>query len=216
MALKPLVATAGPTAIIAANEERREGVIRYAVIALTLLGVLACASAARADAAADDAAVRNRITCYPFGIDRIGRGDHDGGVAIWKECFAPNFEFSAFIGRGEPTACPGPSCPFAKEMSPVEMRAAFARRAFEGGGFVKTSHHLTNVTISFPNADVATVNAYVQAWHWKADNTVVVAPGTWDAELVRRGGKWLIAREKLAITGSAVIAPPPAPAPKQP
>ena len=96
-------------------------------------------------------------------------------------------------------------------MNPVEMRALFAKRAFDGGGFVKTSHHLTNVTVSFPIADVATVNAYVQAWHWKADNTVVVAPGTWDAELVRIDGQWLIAKEKLAIVGAAVIAPPAAP-----
>ena len=75
--------------------------MKYPVIALTILAALACASAARADGAADDAAVRNRITCYPFGIDRIGRGDRDGGVAIWKDCFAQNFEFSAFIGRGD-------------------------------------------------------------------------------------------------------------------
>jgi hypothetical protein len=174
-------------------------------------------TAARADAAADDAAVRNRITCYPFGIDRIGRGDPEGGIAIWKDCFAPDFQFSAFIGRGEPTNCPGASCPFPKDMPAVEMRAAFARRAFEGGGFVKTSHHLTNVTLSFPSADRAVVNAYVQAWHWKADNTVVVAPGTWDVELARAGGGWLITREKLSVVGAAVIAPPaPAASPAQP
>ncbi len=180
-------------------------------VASAVLAALLSATAAYADGPADDAAVRNRITCYPFGIDKIGRGDHDGGLAIWKQCFAPKFEFSAFIGRGEPTNCPGASCPFAKDMSPVEMRAAFAKRAFEGGGFVKTSHHLTNVTVSFPSADAATVNAYVQAWHWKADNTVVVAPGTWDADLVRVDGQWLIAREKLAVVGAAVIAPPPPP-----
>jgi hypothetical protein len=184
-----------------------------AALALALSSV-ACAGA-WADGPADDAAVRNRVTCYPFGIDRIGRGDRDGGLAIWKECFAANFEFSAFIGRGEPTNCPGPSCPFPKEMSTVEMRAAFARRAFDASGFVKTSHHLTNVTVSFPEADRATVNAYVRAWHWKADNTVIVAPGTWDVELVRTDGKWLITRERLAVVGAAVVSPP-APPPAQP
>jgi hypothetical protein len=190
--------------------------MKHLAIALSMLAVILCTGIARADGPADDAAVRNRITCYPFGIDRIGRGDRDGGLAIWKDCFAPQFAFSAFIGRGEPTDCPGASCPFPKDMSPVEMRAAFAKRAFDGGGFVKTSHHLTNVTVAFPSADVAAVNAYVQAWHWKADNTVVVAPGTWDAELIRVDGKWLIAKEKLAVTGAAVIAPPPAPAAPSP
>ena len=185
--------------------------MRHFKIAVFVFAAVFSTTTAHADGPADDAAVRNRITCYPFGIDRIGRGDQDGGLAIWKQCFAPQFSFSAFIGRGEPTNCPGASCPFAKDMSPVEMRAAFAKRAFEAGGFVKTSHHLTNVTVSFPAADAATVNAYVQAWHWKADNTVVVAPGTWDAELVRIDGQWLIAKEKLAIIGAAVIAPPAAP-----
>ena len=166
--------------------------MKHIPVALALaLSVMPCA-AARADGAADDAAVRNHITCYPFGIDKIGRGDLQGGIAIWKECFAPDFAFSAFIGRGEPVNCPGPSCPFPKQMTAIDMRAAFAKRAFDGGGFVKTSHHLTNVTIGFPASDRATVNAYVQAWHWKADNTVVVAPGTWDVELVRSNGKWLI------------------------
>ncbi len=188
--------------------------MRQVVVALVLF--LVVGDTAQADGPADDAAVRNHVTCYPQGIDRIGRGDRDGGIAIWKECFASNFEFSAFIGRGEPTDCPGPSCPFAKDMSAVEMRAAFAKRAFDGAGFVKTSHHLTNVAVSFPGPDRATVNAYVQAWHWKADNTVVVAPGTWDAELIRADGKWIIAKEKLAVVGAAIVSPPAAPAPAAP
>ena len=166
----------------------------------------------RADGPADDAAVRNRVTCYPFGIDKIGKGDSEAGLAVWKECFAPNFSFSAFIGRGEPTRCPGESCPFPKDMSTIDMRAAFAKKAFEGGGFVKTSHHLTNISVSFPSADRAVVNAYVQAWHWKADNTVVVAPGTWDVELARVTEKWMITKESLSIVGAAVV-PPPGPPP---
>ena len=142
----------------------------------------------RRKSSGSDSEVRNHITCYPRGIDRIGKGEQEAGVAIWKGCFAPDFAFSLFIGRGAPVECPGPSCPFPKEMSAVEMRVAFARRAFDGGGFVKTSHHLTNVAVSFPSADKASVNAYVQAWHWKADGMVVVAPGTWDVELSRSDG----------------------------
>ena len=171
---------------------------------------LFCAPVATAQAqdASADSEVRNQIACYPFGIDRIGKGDKEAGVEIWKNCFAPNFEFSLFIGRGDPVNCPGPACPFAKEMSSIEMRAAFAKRAFDGGGFVKTSHHLTNVSVSFPSANKASVNSYVQAWHWKADGTVVVAPGTWDVELARTDGKWRITKEKLSVVGAAVIALP--------
>lgn len=84
--------------------------------------------------------------------------------------------------------------------------AALAKRAFDGAGFVKTSHHLTNVAIKVDGAK-AHVNAYVQAWHWKADNTVVVAPGTWDVELTRIDGRWRISRETLAIVGAAIVPP---------
>jgi uncharacterized membrane protein len=77
-----------------------------------LVSVIAAALAvtagtARVADAGDDAAVRNRVACYPFGIDKIGRGDLQAGTALWKECFSPDFSFSAFIGRGEPTRCPG-------------------------------------------------------------------------------------------------------------
>ena len=176
------------------------------LFAIALL--LAPVAAAQAQNAADDSAVRNQVTCYPFGIDKIGKGEREAGIDIWKNCFAPDFEFSLFIGRGDPVNCPGASCPFPKEMNSIEMRAAFAKRAFDGGGFVKTSHHLTNVTVSFPSADHATVNSYIQAWHWKADGNVVVAPGTWDVELARNDGKWRITKEKLAVVGAAAIPAP--------
>jgi SnoaL-like protein len=94
------------------------------------------------------------------------------------------------------------------------MRAAFAKRAFEGGGFVKTSHHLTNITISFVSPDKASVNSYVQAWHWKADGTVVVAPGSWDIEVARSGNIWRITKEKLSVVGAAIIPPPAAAVPR--
>lgn len=156
-------------------------------------------------------AVRNLVTCYPFGIDRIGRGDSEGGIAVWRECFAPDFSFSAYLGRGEPTRCPGVACPFPKEMASLEMRAAFAKRAFDAGGFVKTSHHLTNLTVSFSSKNNAVVNAYIQAWHWKQDNMVVIAPGTWDVEVVRIDGKWRITKENLSIIGAAIVPAPPPP-----
>lgn len=184
--------------------------MRKIAFGIIVAGGLLCApSIAQAQTASDYEAVRNHVTCYPFGIDKIGRGDSDAGVAIWKQCFAPDFEFSAFIGRGEPTNCPGAACPFPKEMNSIEMRAAFARRAFDGAGFVKTSHHLTNIAVSFASADKASVNSYIQAWHWKADGTAVVAPGTWDVELSRSGGTWRIVKEKLSVVG-AVVTPPPA------
>ena len=189
--------------------------IKKATWVSMFIGLLILASStARAQSVEDYEAIRNHVTCYPFGIDKIGRGDTDAGAAIWKDCFAPDFEFSVFIGRGDPTNCPGPSCPFPKEMTSIEMRVAFAKRAFEGGGFVKTSHHLTNIATSFVSPDKANVNAYIQAWHWKSDGTVVIAPGTWDVEVTRGENGWRITKEKLSVVGAAVILPPAASAPR--
>lgn len=178
------------------------GISRFLMAGAAMLA----SSVASAQTASDEEAVRNQITCYPFGIDRIGKGDFDGGLAQWRACYAPDLQFSANFGRGETTKCPGETCPFPKDMAPVDMRAALAKRAFEGAGFVKTSHHLTNVAVKVDGAR-ASVNAYVQAWHWKADNTVVVAPGTWDVELTRTDGRWRISKETLAIVGAAIVPP---------
>jgi hypothetical protein len=72
------VATAQPVAIITSTQGRREKAMKNPAIALAILAAMLNASAACADGASDDAAVRNRITCYPFGIDKIGRGDSEG------------------------------------------------------------------------------------------------------------------------------------------
>ena len=182
--------------------------------ALLLAALLLAAFGRTAVAAgvADELAVRNHITCYPFGIDQIGRGDFDAGLAIWKQCFSGDYRFTVNVGRGD-TVCPGDACPFPKEMSTVEMRANFARKAFQASGFVRTSHHITNVRVAFPDKSHATVNAYIQAWHVKADGSILAAPGTWDLGLVKRQGKWWIATEKLTIVMAGVLqspAPPPA------
>jgi hypothetical protein len=181
---------------------RRLGLAFIALLLLVAPGM------SRAQTAADAEAVRNLVTCYPFGIDKIGRGDSDAGIALWKQCFASDYAFSVFIGYGEPTVCPGDKCPFPKEMGTVDMRAAYAKRAFDGGKFVKTSHHLTNMAVSFVDADHAVVNAYIQAWHWRADGTVIVGAGTWDVDVARQDAGWRITHEKLSIVGAGMLQPP--------
>jgi hypothetical protein len=184
------------------------GVMKNAIFVLMLAASCVVTVSVSAQTPADYEAVRNHVTCYPFGIDRIGRGEFDSGLSGWKRCFSSDFQFTVYLGRGEPTVCPGTNCPMPKEMNGVEMRAAYARRAFETSGYTKTSHHLTNVTVSFASPDRATVNAYLQAWHWKPDGTVIVGAGIWDVEVVRSGTAWQIAREKLTIVGSGSLQPP--------
>jgi hypothetical protein len=179
-----------------------------ATAALVLGWFNASAAAGSSDPALQET-VRNHLGCYPFGIDAIGRGNLEQGVTIWKGCFAPDYKFSVFLGRGEPTVCPGEKCSFPATMSSIEMRAALARKVFDGAGFVRTSHHVTNATITMSDPDHAQVNAYLQAWHVRKENGgVVVGFGTWDLELARKNDAWLITSEDLKITGSGVLAAP--------
>ena len=78
--------------------------------------------------------MRNHLSCYPFGIDAIGRGNIEEGINTWKGCFAPDYKFSVFLGRGEPTVCPGDKCSFPKGMGSIEMRANLAKRYLTGPG----------------------------------------------------------------------------------
>ena len=85
-------------------------------IVAVLSGLTVMTSAAmsvRAQSPADYEAVRNHIVCYPVGIDMIGRGEMDAGVAAWKQCFSPELQFSLFFGRGDPIAAlvPIAQCP---------------------------------------------------------------------------------------------------------
>jgi hypothetical protein len=149
--------------------------------------------------------VRNHITCYPFGIDEIGRGDNASGIAVWKGCFAEDYQFTINVSAGEPVVCPGEKCPFPKEMSSIEKRAAFARKAFDSSEFIRTSHHLTNVTILSADADRAEVKSYIQAWHLKKDGSSLIAPGIWEVSLAKRSGQWRIVKENLTIVFAGIL-----------
>jgi hypothetical protein len=130
------------------------------------------------------------------------------GINIWKGCFAPDYKFAVFLGRGEPTLCPGDKCPFPKGMGSIEMRANLAKRVFDGAGFIRTSHHVTNATITMVDSGHARVRAYLQAWHVRREGGTVVGFGTWDLELAGKDDVWLITDEDLKILGSGVLAAP--------
>ena len=173
---------------------------------LALLG-FGVASAAVAQTALDYEAVRNHVTCYPFGIDKIGQGKLEDGKSIWNSCFTPKFKFNVCLGYGEPTVCPGDKCTLSGANS-IEKRAELAKNTFEHANFVKTSHHLTNITIAFENPDLASVKAYIQAWHWRGDGSVIVAPGEWDVKVSRTDQGWRISEESLSIIGAGLLQSP--------
>jgi len=182
--------------------------MKYLVLTATCAALLVpAARPAMAQAPDIYETIRDHVTCYPFGIDEIGRGDSAAGIAIWKGCFAEDYQFTVNVGAGDPVVCPGEKCPFPKEMNSIQMRAAFARKAFDAGEFVRTSHHLTNVTILSADAEHADVKSYIQAWHLKKDGSSLIAPGIWEVSLGKRGGQWRIVKETLTIVFAGLLQP---------
>jgi 3-phenylpropionate/cinnamic acid dioxygenase small subunit len=154
--------------------------------------------------------IRNHVTCYPQGLDKIMIGDKAGGLAIWEDCFAHDFQFRVSL-PSQAVECPGEACPFPKEMSSVSQRAAFAGRAYEIYKFQRAAHHLTNITITPSGDDRAEVKAYVQTWHQRKDGFSLIGSATWHATVTKRSNKWLIVREdfNLILNGLLVPSGPP-------
>jgi hypothetical protein len=109
------------------------------------LGFITSSPASAADSTTDTIEqVRNHISCYPFGLDKIGAGDHAAGMAILNKCYATDFKFRVEV-PGRTVTCPGDGCPFPKDTDPISMRAAFAESEYRSYKFIRTSHHLTNI-----------------------------------------------------------------------
>jgi hypothetical protein len=174
------------------------------VLALAVTGLAGSANAQELRRIGDHLAALNHITCYPFGLDQIGRGETAAGIEEWKKCFAPDYKFSVFVGFGQPTVCPGEKCELPGGTS-IEKRAALARGIYDKAGYVRTSHQLSNQTVSFSGADGVHVKSYISAWHVKDDGSIVTGVGVWEVDLARNGDGWLIANEKLSIVGAGLL-----------
>ena len=177
---------------------------RLWIIVVTALSTVAAAQAQDIKRINDHLGALNHITCYPFGLDMIGAGNTQAGIDAWKQCFAPDFKFTVFLGFGEPTECPGEKCTLAGANS-IEKRAALARSIYEKAGYVRTSHHLTNPMVTVTGSDSQHVKTYISAWHMKPDGSIVTGVGVWEVDLARKGDGWLISTEKLTIVGAGAL-----------
>lgn len=66
----------------------------------------------------------------------------------------------------------------------------------------RTSHHLSNVTIDFEDADTANVVSYVLAWHERPDLTSATVYGRYVDRFVRTTEGWRIAKRRMLMNGS--------------
>ena len=70
---------------------------------------------------------------------------------------------------------------------------------------MRTSHQLTNQTVSFSGANSVHLKSDISAWHMKNDGSIVTGVGTWDVDLARSGDGWLITDQKLVIVGAGAL-----------
>ena len=146
----------------------------------------------------------NLAHLFAYGIDAIGRGDYDRGVAMWEEYLTDDYSFKFVFYPGGPSVeCPGPECPIKEFDSLARLRADFARDNFQGQGYLATQHQMINTEERSRDGNRAEVFAYVQANHFLPDNVVDVFWGDFSITCVEEGGLWKVQRE--VIVGTAFI-----------
>jgi len=65
----------------------------------------------------------------------------------------------------------------------------------------RTSHHLSNVQISFTTADEARTSSYVHAWHERSDGSTATIFGLYKDVFVRTDNGWRIAERRMEMNG---------------
>ncbi len=68
--------------------------------------------------------------------------------------------------------------------------------------WARTSHHLSNVQVTFAGRDRAVSTSYVWAWHERPDGSTAGVWGQYHDRLVRTSGGWRIAERRMLMNGS--------------
>ncbi|PWJ17033.1 nuclear transport factor 2 family protein [Jannaschia seohaensis] len=129
----------------------------------------------------DRAEITDLIHAYCFHFDRA---DPDGVAALFTE--------DAVIDYGP-------------DVDIVTGAAALHAMVTKGATtlFAATSHHVSNVTVTFETPDRATSNCYLYAWHrYRADGRESELWGQYDHTFQRTGAGWRIARLTLSAAGT--------------
>ena len=138
---------------------------------------------------------------FAYGIDAVGRGDLERGVALWEEALADDYSFKfTFFPGGPSVECPGPECPIQDFESLARLRADFAHAEFKRQGYLATQHQMHNVELRSREGNRANVFAYIQANHFLPGDVVDIFWGDYAIECVEQDGRWRIRREEIVGT----------------
>ncbi len=70
------------------------------------------------------------------------------------------------------------------------------------GRFSRSSHHLSNIQISFDGPEAADVNSYILAWHETLDGKTGTMMGQYVDRFVRTTAGWRISVRRLEMSGN--------------
>ncbi len=85
----------------------------------------------------------------------------------------------------------------------AQGRAAYAKTLEGVGTFFKaTSHHVSNIVVTWVSEDEAQVRSVLYAWHrYQRDMPDSHVWGQYHDVIVRQGGKWMFKRRELRVAG---------------
>ncbi|HSN98073.1 MAG TPA: nuclear transport factor 2 family protein [Candidatus Nanopelagicales bacterium] len=140
----------------------------------------------------DRAEIEELTYCYAEGTDTIGRGDLEGGRAIYETCFAQGAVVEAYFPTDDPDGPPSLTS------GPSEW-ADVANTVFTTNGYVATQHLNSNVRINL-QGNTATMTTYLNAVHViDPEGSIDLANGTYTDTVVRTPQGWKIAKRTLRL-----------------
>ena len=98
------------------------------------------------------------------------------------------------------------------EYGPEERLQSRGRVALRKGlerlwRWTRTSHHTSNIQVSFGGEDEAAANSYVMAWHERPDGTTATVWGQYEDRLRRGPDGWRIAHRRQTMNGNDEASP---------
>ena len=169
--------------------------------------------------------VEDLPVCYALGTDALGRAvnaigdqpldstanlddpDFAEGLAFYRKCFAKGFSFTLEVDGNPLLTVPDPATRTDGTDAALEW-ANFVNNAFRGPQFRNTQHHMGSITSSV-RGNRGTVQSYLIATHAYAATAAMtgvrIVGGTYNDDVIRKRGRWLIAQRTLNITSNVEL-----------
>ena len=202
-------------------------VVAASLLILTSVSVFAGGGDRGSNSVSQQDAVEDLPVCYARGTDTLGRAvnavisgvdpedpvnigdpDFDAALAIYRDCFSADFEFTLAFDGVPVLTVPDPNTRTPDTDAALQW-ANFVNNAFRGPGYKSTQHHMGSISSDI-HGRTADIVSYLIATHAFGPNgdqpegSTAVIGGTYTDEAVRERGTWLLKKRTLNITSSVI------------